>query len=144
VLELKGPQLKRDDVRVATEFGPVPSVWVDENQIRQILLNLVQNAHQAMAGHSGPRVLTIRLGLAPGAVRLEVLDSGPGIRPDALPRIFDAFFTTKAPGEGTGLGLWVSYAIAEQHGGRLRAENRPEGGAAFALDIPVREPAPGR
>jgi signal transduction histidine kinase/DNA-binding response OmpR family regulator len=139
VLELKGPQLERDDVRVATELGPVPPVWLDENQIRQILLNLVQNAHQAIAGHRGPRVLTIRLGPAPGAVRLEVLDSGPGIRPDALPRIFDAFFTTKPPGEGTGLGLWVSFAIAEQHGGRLRAENRPEGGAAFTLDIPVRE-----
>jgi two-component system sensor histidine kinase HupT/HoxJ len=66
-----------------------------------------------------------------------VLDSGPGIHPHVLPRIFDAFTTTKAPGEGTGLGLWVSYAIAEQHQGSLRASNRPEGGASFVLELPA-------
>jgi signal transduction histidine kinase len=139
VLELKAPQLERDDVRVVAELEPVPPVWVDENQIRQVLLNLVQNAHQAMAGGGGPRELTVRLRPVPKAVRLEVLDSGPGIPPHALPRIFDAFFTTKPPGEGTGLGLWVSYAIVEQHGGRLSAENRPEGGAVFAFELPLRE-----
>jgi C4-dicarboxylate-specific signal transduction histidine kinase len=66
-----------------------------------------------------------------------VLASGPGIHPNVLPRIFDAFTTTKAPGEGTGLGLWVSYAIVEQHRGALHAANRPEGGAAFIVDLPA-------
>ncbi len=70
-------------------------------------------------------------------VRLEVLDSGPGIHPNVLPRIFEAFTTTKAPGEGTGLGLWVSYSIVEQHQGSLRAVNRPEGGAAFIVELPA-------
>jgi len=138
VLELKGHQLHRDGVQVVTELESVRPVLADEGQIQQVLLNLVQNAHQAMAGHAEPRVLTVHLSETDGAnVRLEVLDSGPGIHPDVLPRIFDAFTTTKAPGEGTGLGLWVSYAIVEQHQGSLRATNRPEGGAAFVVELPA-------
>jgi C4-dicarboxylate-specific signal transduction histidine kinase len=83
-------------------------------------------------------VITVRLAETGGAnVRLEVLDSGPGIQPNVLPRIFDAFTTTKAPGEGNGLGLWVSSAIVEQHQGSLRATNRPEGGAAFVVELPA-------
>src|SRR5207249_10323574 len=131
VLELKNPQLRHDSVKVVTDFGNVRPVLADEGQIQQVLLNLVQNAHQAMAGHQGEREITVRLSEPGGPnVRLEVLDSGPGIHPNVLPRIFDAFTTTKAPGEGTGLGLWVSYSIVEQHQGSLRAVNRPEGGAA--------------
>ena len=138
VLELKGHQLHRDGVQVVTELESVRPVLADEGQIQQVLLNLVQNAHQAMAGHAKRRVLTLHLSETDGAkVRLEVLDSGPGIHPDVLPRIFDAFTTTKAPGEGTGLGLWVSYAIVEQHQGSLRATNRPEGGAAFVVELPA-------
>jgi signal transduction histidine kinase/FixJ family two-component response regulator len=138
VLELKGHQLMRDGVEIVTDFQDVRPVLADEGQIQQVLLNLVQNAHQAMAAQQGPRVLTLRLSDTDGPnVRLEVLDSGPGIHPHVLPRIFDAFTTTKAPGEGTGLGLWVSYAIAEQHQGSLRASNLPEGGAAFVLELPA-------
>ncbi len=138
VLELKGHQLHRDGVQIVTELESVRPVLADETQIQQVLLNLVQNAHQAMAGHSGPRVITVRLAETGGAkVRLEVLDSGPGIHPNVLPRIFDAFTTTKAPGEGNGLGLWVSSAIVEQHQGSLRATNRPDGGAAFVVELPA-------
>jgi signal transduction histidine kinase len=138
VLELKGHQLHRDGVKVVTEFADVRPVLADEGQIQQVILNLVQNAHQAMAAHKGERVITVRLSELSGpGVRLEVLDSGPGIHPNVLPRIFDAFTTTKAPGEGTGLGLWVSYAIVEQHQGTLHATNRPEGGAAFIVELPA-------
>jgi len=70
-------------------------------------------------------------------VLVEVLDNGPGIPTEALPRIFDPFFTTKPPGEGSGLGLSVSYGIIGQHGGRLYAENRREGGAAFSIELPI-------
>ena len=72
-----------------------------------------------------------------GRARLEVLDTGPGIPTDALPRIFDAFFSTKAPGEGTGLGLWLTYATVERHEGTLIAANRPDGGAAFTIELPL-------
>jgi signal transduction histidine kinase len=136
VLQLKAHDLRRADIEVTASFASVPPVWADEDQIRQVVLNLVQNAQQAMARRPGRRALTIRLTGLETRARLEVLDSGPGIPPDALPRLFDAFFTTKPASEGTGLGLWVSYGIVEQHDGTLRAENRPQGGAAFIIELP--------
>lgn len=138
VLEVKGGALRRDGIRVVTELDSVPPVRADETQLQQVLLNLVQNAHQALAAHAGERVLTVRLSETDGKnVRLEVLDTGPGIPPELLPRIFDAFSTTKPRSEGTGLGLWVSGAIIEDHKGTLRAENRPAGGAAFVIELPA-------
>jgi len=139
VLELTAHQLEQSGIEVVAEFDPCPAVWLDENQIRQVLLNLVQNAEQAMAAAPPPRVLTVRLGEAEGRVRIEVLDTGPGIPAEALPRIFDPFFTTKR--SGTGLGLWVSLTIIEQHGGQLAAENRPERGAVFTVTLPYRKRA---
>jgi two-component system NtrC family sensor kinase len=139
VLALTESHLEHNGIEVTTDFGACPTIWVDENQIRQVLVNLVQNAEQAMADSPGPRVLTLRLGESGGRVQLEVIDSGPGISPAVLPRIFDPFFTTKAT--GTGLGLWVSLTIVEQHGGQLTAENRPQGGAAFVVTLPYRKRA---
>ncbi len=137
VLQLKAYQLEHDGVQVETDFAPCPPVYADENQIQQVLLNLVQNAHQAMVRHPGPRVLTVRVLPADGVARIEVLDTGPGIPPEHLPRIFDPFFTTKPPGEGSGLGLSVSYGIISEHAGRLWGENRPGGGAAFIIELPL-------
>ncbi len=140
VLELKGYQLQQDNVRVVTEFVPSPFVFGEENQLQQVLLNLVQNAHQAMAKQSRERVLTVRVWPNGQNVCLEVRDTGPGIPDEVMPKIFDPFFTTKPPGEGSGLGLSVSYGIVTELGGRLRAENRPEGGAAFILELPAGDP----
>ena len=140
VLALKRYQLDRDKVRVLTEFTTCPPVWADENKIQQVLLNLVQNAHQALMRHTSDRVLTLRVRPRGPRVVIEVIDNGPGIPADILPRIFDPFFTTKPPGEGSGLGLSVSYGIVGQHGGRLYAENRPEGGATFIVELPTGEP----
>jgi signal transduction histidine kinase len=106
--------------------------------MRQVVLNLLQNAQQAMGGNPGDQVLTVRTRALDDRVLVEVLDTGPGMPADVLPRVFDAFFTTKKSDQGTGLGLWVSYDIVEQHGGRLTAGNRPEGGAVFTLDLPRR------
>ena len=140
VLALTEGHFRQHRIKVETEFGACPTIWVDENQIRQVLLNLVQNAEQAMAeSSSDARMLTLRLGESGGRVRLEVSDSGPGIPPAVLPRIFDPFFTTKST--GTGLGLWVSLTIVEQHGGELTAVNRPEGGASFVVMLPYRKRA---
>jgi two-component system NtrC family sensor kinase len=140
VLALKRYQLDRDKVRVLTEFTTCPPVWADENKIQQVLLNLVQNAHQALLRQTSDRVLTLRVRPRGPRVVIEIIDNGPGIPPDALPRIFDPFFTTKPPGEGSGLGLSVSYGIVGQHGGRLYAENRPDGGASFIVELPTGDP----
>jgi two-component system NtrC family sensor kinase len=136
VLDLKAYQFQQDDVQVITELEPCPPVRADEHQLQQVLLNLVQNAHQAMVRDGGERTLTVRLAVEGERALIAVLDTGPGIAADVLPRIFDPFFTTKPPGEGSGLGLSVSYGIVAEHRGRLWAENRPEGGAAFYVEIP--------
>jgi signal transduction histidine kinase len=141
VLELKGYQLQQDNVRVVTDFASTPFVWADENQLQVVLLNLVQNAHQAMAKHPAQRVLTVRVWPSDGHACVEVRDTGPGIPDDALTRIFDPFFTTKPPGEGSGLGLSVSYGIVTELGGVLRAQNCDDGGASFVVELPLGEPA---
>ena len=141
VLELKEYQLRHDDVEVRAEFEDCPVVWADENQIQQVILNLVHNAHQAMT-RVDERVLTVRVRPRGTIVALEVLDTGPGIPEDALPRLFHPFFTTKPPGEGSGLGLSVSYGIVAEHKGTLRADNRTDRrGAIFTVELPAGERA---
>src|SRR6185436_15398557 len=83
VLDLKAYQLEHDKVNVVTDFQPVRPVWADENQIQQVLLNLVQNAHQALAKHRGERVLTVRVAGDGARAIIEVLDTGPGIAREA-------------------------------------------------------------
>ena len=142
VLELKAYQLEHDRVQVVTDFQPSAPASADENQMQQVILNLVQNAHQAMLQHGDERVLTVRVRPGEETLRLEVLDTGLGIPPEALPRLFDPFFTTKPPGEGSGLGLSVSYGIVAEHKGTLRGENRLDRrGAIFTLDLPAGESA---
>jgi len=122
---------------IRTRFEASPPVDAIESDLVQIAINLLVNAIQAADGD--PR---IDLEVLPwdGGTALRVLDRGPGIPDDALPRIFDPFFTTKLPGQGTGLGLSLSYDLAHRHGGRLEAENRPGGGAAFTLWLPAGRP----
>src|SRR5262249_59191158 len=95
------------------------------------------NAEQAIAAenHGGRLVFRTRV-VGEQWVRTEVIDDGPGIPPDVLPRVFEPFFTTKEVGAGTGLGLSVSYGIVEEHGGRLTADSEP-GRTVFTLDLPV-------
>ena len=140
VLELKAYQLAQDSIEVVTELEPVPAAFADENQLQQVILNLLQNAHQAMTQQRDPRVLTVRVRPGDGVLLLEVLDTGDGIEAEALPRLFDPFFTTKPPGEGSGLGLSVSYGIVAEHKGRLRGENRTDRrGAIFTVELPAGE-----
>ena len=140
VLELKAYQLEQDQVAVVTEFQPCGTVWADENQMQQVVLNLVQNAHQAMLQQADERILLVRVRPTGAAVAIELLDTGHGIAPDALPRLFDPFFTTKPPGEGSGLGLSVSYGIVAEHKGILRGANRSDRrGAIFTIELPVGE-----
>jgi two-component system NtrC family sensor kinase len=117
----------------------LPPVFADPHQIQQILLNLVVNAEQAMLDAHGRGTLVLRSWQDPDkdAVVLEVSDDGPGVPAAVQSKIFDPFFTTKAVGKGTGLGLTVAYAIAQEHGGRLRLESSGARGASFFLELPV-------
>jgi PAS domain S-box-containing protein len=122
--------------RVAVRYQqPEAGVFIDadQDQIQQLLLNLVLNALDAM-----PRGGTLDVVLCPpldGRVELRVLDTGPGIAPQLLSRIFEPFVSSKET--GLGLGLAVSRRIAEDHSGTLSASNRPGGGASFVLTLPV-------
>jgi two-component system NtrC family sensor kinase len=117
----------------------LPPVFADPHQIQQVLLNLIINAEQAMLDANGRGMLILRSWHEPDrdAVILEVNDDGPGVPPDVQPKIFDPFFTTKAVGKGTGLGLTVAYAIAQEHGGTLSIKSSPGRGASFFLEMPV-------
>jgi len=117
----------------------LPQVFADPHQVQQVLLNLVINAEQAMLGANGRGTLIVRTWHEPDrdAVVLEVHDDGPGVPTDVQAKIFDPFFTTKEVGKGTGLGLTVAYAIVQEHGGRLRVESQPGGGASFLMELPV-------
>jgi PAS domain S-box-containing protein len=112
----------------------LPAAHADPDQIRQVVLNLLANGGHAMRATGGEGRLRV-WSEGPG-VLLEVLDAGPGIPPDVMARIFEPFFTTKPTGEGTGLGLSISHGIIRAHGGDIRAENRPGGGARFWFELP--------
>jgi two-component system sensor histidine kinase HydH len=107
-------------------------VEADEDQIQQLILNLVMNALDAMS--SGGRLECQIEHTEKGFVELRVGDTGPGIPVELLPRLFDPFISTKET--GIGLGLAVSFRIAENHGGRISAENLPGGGARFIVRLP--------
>ena len=132
-LTLLAHDLGRSRIRGETRFAAqVPSVLADGKQIQQVLVNLFTNAMQAMQACGGG-VLVVTLQPKAGMVCLEVQDSGSGIAPEVLPRVFDPFFSTKP--NGTGLGLSVSYAIARAHGGDLRY-TRDDDVTRFSLALP--------
>jgi two-component system sensor histidine kinase HupT/HoxJ len=106
-------------------------------QLQQVMMNLVQNACDAVASHAEAS-MKITGGIENGMATLHFIDNGPGIAEEHLSRLFEPFFTTKPVGQGTGLGLSISYGIIERHGGKLSARNVPGGGAEFILALPVK------
>jgi two-component system sensor histidine kinase HupT/HoxJ len=110
-------------------------VMGSDGQLQQVMMNLLQNAFDALAEVSDP-VIRVALAVKGQQVRVTVRDNGCGLAPEHLLRIFDPFFTTKPIGKGTGLGLSISYGIVEQHGGRLSAHNPDGGGAEFMVELP--------
>jgi two-component system, NtrC family, sensor kinase len=136
-LDLRAYECEVRNIRVRTTLSPaLPTVLADPHQIQQVLLNLLINAEQALHPQGGEILITTGPAEA-GHLTISVEDSGPGIPAEILERIFDPFVTSKDVGQGTGLGLSICYAILQEHGGRIRAGNRPQGGAAFAFDLPV-------
>jgi signal transduction histidine kinase len=127
---------------VARDLVPVPRVLGDEAQLAQLVLNLLQNAAQAIpTGQPGGHVIRVATGrAADGRIALEVVDTGRGIAPEVLPRIFDPFFSTKGPGWGSGLGLSICHVVATSMGGEIRVESDVGRGSTFRVLLP---PAPG-
>ncbi|NVJ90492.1 MAG: PAS domain S-box protein [Methylocystaceae bacterium] len=106
------------------------------NRLHQVVLNLVENAFDATS-QSDNRQLSIRCFKNDQNVELHVRDFGPGLKEEDIHKVFDPFYTTKPVGEGTGLGLWISYEIVQDHNGQISVRNHPEGGAEFKVTLPA-------
>jgi signal transduction histidine kinase len=139
-LELLAYELRTDNVEVALDLAEgLPVLWADGHQLHQVLVNMVANAHHAMRHGRAQRRLAITTRFDPGSrhVRLALADTGPGIPAEIRAKIFEAFFTTKPPGQGTGLGLSLCQGIVAEHGGTIAVESEPGRGATFTITLPV-------
>jgi signal transduction histidine kinase len=141
----------KDRIAVHREFAKLPDVECHPGQLNQVFMNLLTNATDAIGDRRGSIWITTRLlpgaacpgGTAP-SVTISIRDDGPGIPAELQARIFEPFFTTKEVGQGTGLGLSVSYGIVERHGGTLAVESAPGRGSTFVVTLPVKQPRVGR
>jgi len=141
-LELLAYQLRVGNVEVESALAPdLPQIAGDPHQLQQVVLNLVNNAIQAMApGGQGRLGVTSSLSPDRSTIRLAVTDNGPGIPPEHLPRVLEPFFTTKPQGEGTGLGLAIAQGIVTDHGGIIAVESTLGQGATFTVTLPATAP----
>src|SRR4029077_3831586 len=140
-LQLQDHSLRRNNVQV--NFQPqseLPMVIGDANQLIQVFLNLISNAEYAIREVRETGRVQIRIGRIGGHISVTVQDDGVGVSPEALPKIFDPFYTTKRPGGGTGLGLSICMSIVREHGGSIDVETLPAGGTAFTVYLPVAPP----
>ena len=144
VLQLRQPAFRSLDIELVRDYDDrVPRVQSDPLLLHQVFLNIVMNAEQAIATLGRPGRIEISTRYDPDTSRVitTVRDTGHGISPDALTRIFEPFYTTKEVGKGTGLGLAIAYGIMQEHGGHITAANHPDGGAIFTVEVPA---SPGR
>lgn len=145
-LEMLNPQPITDHMRIEASLDAKrDAVWADPDQLKQVFLNIVMNAADAMEEENGsplevkPNTLRILSLNEDGAIVLRFADSGPGIPHEDLIRIFDPFYTTKEPGKGTGLGLSVSYRIIEGLGGSIHAESDVGEGSTIVIKVPLHQ-----
>ena len=136
-LEIVAHTIREKGVDLVVDLAPaLPPIMCSPSKLNQVLLNILLNAAQAVEPGARIEVRT-RFDPETGEVRYEVSDTGPGIPESIRDRIFDPFFTTKPPGVGTGLGLWVGYNIAKEHGGRIDVASEPGRGTTFAVVLPT-------
>jgi two-component system, NtrC family, sensor kinase len=141
-------ELRRHGVRTELALDPsLPSVLAPPDQLKQVFLNLFLNAQQAMP-NGGRLGISTRLSsetdteyLAGRYVIVQIQDTGTGILEEHLPHIFEPFYSTKTEAKGTGLGLWVSHGIIQNHGGQINVRSRPGSGTTFTIALPPAEGA---
>lgn len=130
-------------IQLEKNLVPLPEIWVDASQIKQVLVNLLNNAIQSMPPENGrPALLTVAVNTQVDdagrlCVACHITDTGNGIEPEILSKIFDPFFTTKEVGQGTGLGLSVSYGIIQRHSGTITVNSIPGQGTTFTITLPL-------
>jgi two-component system, NtrC family, sensor kinase len=134
-LQLLEPQLRNSRLEIVRHYGEdLPAAYGNASKLQQVFMNLALNARDAMP--AGGR-LTITTRVVDTSLVVDFRDTGVGIAPEHIARIYDPFFTTKEVGQGTGLGLALSYGIIQEHGGRIFVESRPNEGAHFTIKLPT-------
>lgn len=142
VQRLRRYAMNSHSIQLRVDLSPdLPPVLADRGELEQAVLQLVANAELALLEHEGPRRLLLHTRAAGEMVSVYVSDTGPGIDPADVERIFDPFWTTRAPGEGTGLGLSLVQRIVENHHGVIHVDTEPGGGTTFRIDLPRSTPA---
>ncbi len=140
VLEIVAYQLRTSNVEVVCRLAAdLPLTLADGHQVQQVLLNLINNARQAIEAHQESGRITITTERSGQFIRITIQDNGPGISPENMRRIFDPFFTTKEVGKGTGLGLSLCYGLIKEHGGDIIVTSQPGHGATFTIALPATE-----
>ena len=129
-------QLGLMNVKIESELADnLPEISGNANQLQQVVMNLMINAQQAMGDEGGTVSLAT---LVEGeSLLITISDTGPGIEPDVAAKIFEPFYTTKPAGQGTGLGLSVTYGIIQDHGGDISVKRSESGGAKFVIALPL-------
>lgn len=139
VLKFLQPHFDPNKITITKNYDrEIAPMLLDEKRIKQVIMNLIMNARHAI-GDSGTIEVATRTAPYRHKISIIISDTGHGIEKKYLPRIFDPFFTTKPTGEGTGLGLSVSYGIIKNHGGTISVNSRPGKGSTFTIDLPVNE-----
>jgi len=135
-LTLREYDMNLNNIRIHRDFNrKLPPTGGDFHQLQQVFLNILNNAVDAIAEKGGKGEIWVRTDAVENRVRVEIIDSGPGVQNPH--RVFDPFYTTKAVGKGTGLGLSICYGIVKEHGGEIQVRNSPPRGAAFTIWFPV-------
>ena len=139
VVALRQAACRAQNIEVVRHYDEsLPRVQSDPLLLHQAFLNMVMNAEQAISATGRPGRIELAARVAGDRIVITVRDTGKGISPDAISRIFEPFYTTKDVGKGTGLGLAIVYGIVQDHGGQITAANHPQGGAIFTVELPVR------
>ncbi len=138
VLEILAYEMRTSNIEIEREFAKkIPKILGDSHQLQQVILNILNNARQAIETHSSSGRIRISTEGTASHVRIICEDNGPGISAENLNKIFDPFFTTKPIGKGTGLGLSLCYGIVREHGGTISAHSKPGRGATFTIELPA-------
>jgi signal transduction histidine kinase len=137
-LDLLAHQLELSNIKVTTQLTPdLPMIIANDNQLKQVFLNIILNAQIEMKSAHKKGALLIKTEMIDNSIRIYFEDDGPGISKENLEKIFDPFFTTREVGEGAGLGLSVCYGIVTEHGGRIYAHSELGKGATFIVELPL-------
>jgi PAS domain S-box-containing protein len=140
-LQLLEPQLRRSHIEIVRDYAEhLPQVHGNSVKLQQVFTNLILNARDSIANGNGRIVLTTRNGDDDGSLLIEVADTGVGIAPEDVAKIYDPFFTTKGVGRGTGLGLAVTYGIVQEHSGHISVSSTPGLGTTFRITLPTSDP----